>query len=80
MSTKKRTSATSALTSVVGGILVGLDEQLLRSTPRIEVLVKRGATVRGLSAEGGTLLVGLPDDPITLGAANEPAEADARPS
>src|SRR4051812_43394537 len=64
---KKKGSIGSALTSVVGGALVGLDEQLLRSTPRAEILVKRGNTVRGTSAQGGTLLVGLPDDPILLG-------------
>lgn len=63
---KKRGSLASGLTSVVGGMLVGLDEQLLRSTPRAEVLVKRGDTIRGLSAEGGTLTVGLPDDPVNL--------------
>ena len=54
------------MTSVVGGFLVGLDEQLLRSTPRAEILVKRGATVRGLSAQGGTLEIGLPDEPVEL--------------
>jgi hypothetical protein len=65
-------SGMSGLTTVVGGMLVGLDEQLLRATPRVEVLVKRGQTVRGTSSQGGTLLVGLPDDPIEL-----PAERDA---
>jgi hypothetical protein len=30
------------------------------------VLVKRGATVRGQSAQGGTLEIGLPDDPVDL--------------
>ena len=63
---KKRGSAASGLTSVVGGMLVGLDEQLLRSTPRAEILVERGKTIRGISAEGGTLSVGLPDDPVVL--------------
>jgi hypothetical protein len=47
-------------------MLVGLDEQLLRSTPRVEILVKRGKTVRGTSSAGGDLLIGLPDDPIEL--------------
>jgi hypothetical protein len=51
---------------MVGGMLVGLDEQLMRSTPRIEILVRRGAVVRGTSSDGGDLLVGLAHDPITL--------------
>jgi hypothetical protein len=71
---------TAGLTNVVGGMLVALDEQLLRSTPRAEVLVKRGTAIRGLSAAGGTLLVGLPEDPIDLDAeadgAGEPTDAE----
>lgn len=47
-------------------MLVGLDEQLLRATPRAEILVQRSKTVRGLSSQGGTLTVGLPDDPVLL--------------
>jgi hypothetical protein len=70
---KKTGSGLSGLTNVVGGMLVGLDEQLLRSTPRVEVLVKRGQTVRGTSSQGGALLVGLPDDPIEL-----PTDSPAR--
>jgi hypothetical protein len=60
---------------VIGGALVGLDEQLLRSTPRAEILVKRGTTVRGLSAQGGTLEVGLPEDPVEI-----PAREKAEPA
>lgn len=58
---------------MVGGFLAGLDEQLLRSTPRAEILVRRGATVRGQSVRGGTLEVGLPQDPVEL-----PAEGEGR--
>jgi hypothetical protein len=65
MAGKKR-SAASGLTSVVGGMLVGLDEQLLRATPRAEILVKRGDPIRGTSSEGGTLHVTLPDAPVRL--------------
>jgi len=72
----KRGALGSGLTSVVGGMLVGLDEQLLRSTPRAEVLVERGKTLRGLSAQGGTLLVGLPDDPVVISGARTGDEAD----
>ena len=66
---KKRSSAVSGMTTIFGGMMAGLDEQLLRATPRIEVLVKRGKTVRGASSQGGELLVGLPDDPVVLPAA-----------
>jgi hypothetical protein len=62
----RKKSSLASLTNVVGGMLVGFDEQVLRSTPRAEILVKRGKTVRGLSAQGGTLSVGLPDDPVEL--------------
>ncbi len=47
-------------------MLIGLDEQLLRSVPRVEILVKRGQVVRGTSAAGGDLLIGLPDDAVPL--------------
>jgi hypothetical protein len=47
-------------------MLVGLDEQLLRSTPRVEVLVKRGQVARGTSSAGGNLVIGLPDDVVAL--------------
>ena len=63
---KRRGARGTGLTSVVGGMLVGLDEQLLLATPRAEVLVKRGQALRGLSAQGGTLEIGPPDDPIVL--------------
>ncbi len=63
---RKKSSLSGSLTSVVGGMLVGFDEQVLRATPRAEILVKRGKAVRGLSSQGGTLSVGLPDDPILL--------------
>ena len=71
---RRRRSVASGLTSIVGGIIVGFDEQVLRSLPRAEVLVQRGQTVRGLSAQGGTLLVGLPDDPVLL-AGDPPGDA-----
>lgn len=63
---KKRGSLSSSLTTVVGGMLVGLDEQLLRATPRAEILVERGKALRGLSAEGGTLEIGLPDGRVLV--------------
>ena len=63
-------------------MLIGLDEQLLRATPRVEVLVKRGQVVRGTSAAGGDLLIGLPDDavplPVDAAEASPPADDAAR--
>jgi hypothetical protein len=73
---KRRGARGTGLTSVVGGMLVGLDEQLLRATPRAEILVKRGQSLRGLSAQGGTLEIGLPDDPIVLDAPDDPVGPD----
>lgn len=42
-------------------MLVGLDEQLLRSQPRAEVLVKRGTQLRIERDAGGELIVEMPD-------------------
>jgi hypothetical protein len=42
-------------------MLVGLDEQLLRSQPRAEILVKRGSQLRIERDAGGDLIVALPD-------------------
>lgn len=61
MSLKRRPSAAAGLTNAIGGMLVGLDEQLLRGQPRAEVLVKRGTQLRS-ERDGATLIVELPDD------------------
>ncbi len=74
--TKKKRSLGATMTTVVGGMMVGLDEQLLRSTPRAEIHVKRGQTVRGVSSQGGTLSVGLPDDPVLLAGVTGAEEDD----
>lgn len=41
-------------------MLVGLDEQLLRGQPRIEVLVRRGTQLRGERDAAGELVIELP--------------------
>jgi hypothetical protein len=47
----------------IGGILVGFDQQVFRTTPPAQELVRKGQPVRGLSGEdGGTLDVIFPDD------------------
>ena len=52
-------------------MLVGFDEQVMRSTPRAEILVKRGTQLRGERAGGGDLILELPD-PIA-----RPTDGDA---
>jgi len=52
-------------------MLVGLDEQLLRSQPRAEILVKRGTQLRIERDSGGELVLEMPG-PI------EPAIEDQR--
>lgn len=47
----------------IGGILVGFDQQVFRTTPPAQELVRKGQPVRGLSGEdGGALEVVFPED------------------
>lgn len=46
-----------------GGIIVGFDQQIFRTTPPVQELIVKGQPVRGLSGEdGGDLEVIFPDD------------------
>ena len=46
----------------IGGIIVGFDQQIFRTTPPVNELVAKGAPLRATAAAGGgTLTVGLPD-------------------
>ena len=48
----------------IGGILVGFDQQIFRATPPVNELVAKGTPLRAVAASGGgTLTVGMPDDP-----------------
>ena len=58
-------------------MLVGFDEQVMRSTPRAEILVKRGTQMRGERAGGGDLILELPEDAAVRTAA-ERVEAEER--
>jgi regulator of ribonuclease activity A len=50
----------------IGGILVGFDYQILRTTPPPHELVQKAAPVRGLSGEDGSeLTVSFPEPPPT---------------
>ncbi|HYH92044.1 MAG TPA: hypothetical protein VD763_02705 [Candidatus Saccharimonadales bacterium] len=58
--TKKRKRP--SLGQTMGGIIVGFDQQIFRTTPPPHELVQKGQPVRGLSGEGHTLEVIFPDD------------------
>ena len=47
----------------IGGIIVGFDQQIFRSTPPAQELVQKGSPVRGLTGEdGGDLEIVFPGD------------------
>ena len=53
----------SGLGPSIGGILVGFDQQVFRTTPPVNELVAKGAALPSASAAGGgRLTVGLPED------------------
>ena len=50
----------------LGGIIVGFDQQIFRTTPPVSELLAKGTPLRAVAASGGgTLTVGTPDDPAT---------------
>jgi aldose 1-epimerase len=47
----------------IGGMLVGFDAQVFRTTPPVNELVAKGTPLRAVAADGGgTLSVGMPDE------------------
>jgi hypothetical protein len=47
----------------IGGIIVGFDQQIFRTTPPVQELIAKGQPVRGLSGEDGSeFQVVFPDD------------------
>ena len=47
----------------IGGIIVGFDQQIFRTTPPVQELIAKGRPVRGLSGEDGSeFVVVFPDD------------------
>jgi aldose 1-epimerase len=53
----------SGLGPTIGGILVGFDQQVFRTTPPVNELVAKGAPLPSAAAAGGgRLTVGLPED------------------
>ncbi len=58
--TKKKRPA-RPLGDTIGGIIVGFDQQIMRTLPPPHELVAKGAPVRGLSGEdAGDLVIELP--------------------
>ena len=48
----------------IGGMIVGFDQQIFRTTPPVNELVAKGNRLAPVAAAGGgTMTVGLPDDP-----------------
>jgi hypothetical protein len=59
----------------IGGIIVGFDQQIFRTTPPVQELIVKGQPVRGLSGEdSGDLEVIFPDDADPTTASNPQAE------
>ncbi|MGZ9160985.1 MAG: hypothetical protein ACXW4T_07440 [Candidatus Limnocylindrales bacterium] len=61
MTRRKRGSVSGTL----GGIIVGFDQQIFRTTPPVQELVAKGQPVRGVSGEGGAFEVVFPDEAPT---------------
>ncbi len=52
----------------IGGIIVGFDQQVFRTTPPVDELVAKGTPLRAIAAAGGgTVTVGMPGDPAADG-------------
>src|SRR6186713_1067738 len=61
----------------IGGMLVGLDQQIFRSTPPVNEMVAKGDRLAPVAASGGgTMRVGLPGDPSAPGAPPHEEAAD----
>lgn len=67
----------------IGGIIVGLDQQIMRTMPPAQELILKGRPVRGLSGQHGSdlILIFPEDDESPSGTASSvPAsEAEAEP-
>ena len=61
MATPKKPSA-AGLTQAIGGMLVGVDQQIFRAMPRVEERFKQRDEVSMVASEEGALIVTLPED------------------
>jgi hypothetical protein len=69
--TKKRKRPTG---QTIGSILVGFDQEVFRTLPPAHELVAKSQPVRGVSGEGDGIEVVFPDDVITDGDPQPPAD------
>ena len=59
----------------IGGIIVGFDQQIFRTTPPVQELIVKGQPVRGLSGEDGSKLrVVFPEDADPSDPSDPPGE------
>ncbi len=65
----------------IGGILVGFDQQIFRTTPPVNELVAKGDRLAPVAAAGGgTMRVGMPGDPAPSPADEPPESAASAPA
>jgi hypothetical protein len=81
--TGKRRKGARPVGETIGGIIVGFDQQIMRTLPPPHELVLKGAPVRGLAADdGGSLEITFPTDldeePADTPALDGPEDAEAR--
>ncbi len=73
MTAKRKKGGLSGET--LGGMLVGFDQQIMRTLPPPHELVQKGSPVRGLSGDGDDLVIVLPGDPE-----DDPTVAESDPT
>ncbi len=62
--TEKRKKRSESVSQSIGGMLVGFDQQIFRTTPPVNELVAKADRLAPVAAAGGgTMRVGLPGDP-----------------
>ena len=66
---EQRKKKAESVGQTIGGMLVGFDQQIFRSTPPVNEMVAKGDRLAPVAASGGgTMQVGLPGDPLAPGA------------
>jgi aldose 1-epimerase len=66
---EQRKKKAESVGQTIGGMLVGFDQQIFRSTPPVKEMVAKGDRLAPVAASGGgTMQVGLPGDPSPPGA------------
>jgi hypothetical protein len=63
--TENKKKKAASVGQTIGGILVGFDQQIFRTTPPVSELVAKGERLAPVAAAGGgTMRVMLPGDPL----------------